>query len=412
MRGMTEQAARLAELYGYRYVETPAFEHTELFARTAGESSDVVHKEMYTFEDKSGRSLTLRPEGTAPVVRAYLASQSMLPSPFKGYYLEHMWRYGRPQAGRWREFRQFGLEVIGTADPRADSEVIEVGDRFLSHVGLSDRDLLVNSIGDDVCRPPYRKLLLSYLDSERESLRDEHRDRYPENPMRVLDCRDEACRGVAEDAPKISEHLCDECRRHFDGVLGGLEEAGIAYRKDPRLVRGLDYYTRTAFEWESAALPAAQASVGGGGRYDGLAEILGGAPTPGVGFAIGLDRILFALETERGEVASAPALECFVATVGESADGWARRIAAALRDSGISTDASLERRPLKAQLRMADRVGARFAAIVGEKESAAGTVTLRRLSDGQQRESGLDEAVAWILSQQETPSAGIQEGPG
>ncbi|HEX9234717.1 MAG TPA: histidine--tRNA ligase, partial [Actinomycetota bacterium] len=245
IRALYERAARLAQLYGYRYVETPALEATDLFSRTSGESSDVVSKEMYTFKDRGGRSLTLRPEGTAPVMRAYLSDQHNQTSPFKAYYLTRMYRYGRPQAGRYREHRQFGIEVFGVEGPAPDVEVIVVGDRYLRELGLSRYQLQINSIGDETCRPPYREELLAYLREHRDRLTDEHRDRFEMNPLRVLDCKDDACRAVAEGAPKIVDRLCDACGEHFAGVLEGLRGAGLQSVQTDTLVRGLDYYTRT-----------------------------------------------------------------------------------------------------------------------------------------------------------------------
>ncbi len=385
---------------GYAPVETPAFEHTELFARTAGETSDVVRKEMYTFEDKGGRSLTLRPEGTAPVVRAFLDQRGEISVPFKTYYLEPMWRYGRPQAGRLREFRQFGIECIGSPEPEADVEVVLVGDQFLREAGLNQLELQLNSIGDEVCRPPYREELLEYLETNRERLSDEHRDHFRLNPMRVLDCKDTACREVAKNAPKISDRLCQACKEHFESVRDGLAREGVPFVHVPTLVRGLDYYTRTAFEWVSGVLSEGQATVGGGGRYDGLAEVLGGPATAGIGWALGLERILLALQSEGSEIKGA-ALDCFVVAIGEGATTSAREVARRLRGAGISTAAAFGSRPLKAQLRMADRAGATFAVIVGEKEAAAETVKLRRLADGREEERGLDEAIVWIKTQGE-----------
>jgi len=404
MRALADRAANVAELYGYRCIETPAFEATELFARTAGESSDVVQKEMYTFRDKGRRLVTLRPEATAGIVRAYLAHAHDLPPPFKAYLTGPMWRYGRPQAGRLREFHQVDVEVIGEGGPGADVEVIEVGEEYLRGLGLQGLELQLNSIGDEVCRPAYRQELLAYLEANLELLRDEHRDHFRRNPLRVLDCKDPACRAVSREAPKISDRLCEPCAAHFRDVQAGLQREGIAFVHVPTLVRGLDYYTRTAFEWASRSLPEGQATVGGGGRYDGLAELLGGPATPGVGLAIGLERVLLSLEREGLPVPSEPQLGCFVVSVGDEAAARAAAVTRALREAGLSTSASLDRRPLKAQLRMADRSGARFAVIVGEREAAAGTVTLRRLSDGHQEELELDEAMKWIAAQEGPPS--------
>jgi len=392
-------AHRVARLFGFAYVETPGFEQTELFARSSGESSDIVQKEMYTFEDRGGRLLTLRPEGTAPIVRAYLAHRNELPTPFKAYLVGPMWRYGRPQTGRSREFRQFDIEIIGAADPSADVEVIACGERYLEELGLREYHLEVNSIGDQNCRPRYREILLEYLEAQSPRLRDEHRDRFRDNPLRVLDCKDEACREVAEDAPKITDYLCEPCREHFESVLARLGKEGTRHRVVPTLVRGLDYYTRTAFEWVGEALPPGQASLGGGGRYDGLAEVLGGPPTPGVGFALGIEpRILLALEAE-GRLPAPPRVTSFVVTVGPGARPRGHDLVRELRAKGVSADSSFEDRPLKAQFRMADRAGARYALIVGEREAEAGTVTVRRLEDGHEETIPATDVATWISQQ-------------
>jgi histidyl-tRNA synthetase len=396
IRALYDRAAEVARRYGYRYVETPTFEHTELFARTSGATSDVVSKEMYTFTDRGGRSLTLRPEGTAPVVRAFLENRHDLPSPFKAYYLMAMFRYGRPQAGRFREHRQFGVEVLDAAEPGADVEVIALGDAYLRSLGLSRYELQVNSIGDEVCRPAYRDELLVFLRANRERLRDEHRDRFEENPLRVLDCKDEACRAVAAEAPKIIDRLCGPCREHFDGVLEGLRADGLKPQIVPTLVRGLDYYTRTAFEFESEVSTLAQASaLFGGGRYDGLAEALGGPRVPGVGFGMGLERVLLALGDEGIEPPEEPPLDVFVVGLGRGRT-VAGDLVRSLRAEGVGAASAFEERPLKAQLKMADRSGAAFAAIVGEDEAADATVTLRRLADGEQVRTAADEVAGRV----------------
>jgi histidyl-tRNA synthetase len=396
---LEEDAHRVARLFGYRYVETPAFEHTDVFARTAGASSDIVTKEMYTFVDKGGRSLTLRPEGTAPIVRLFLEHEHDLPSPWKAYYVELNWRHDRPQAGRYREFRQFGVEVIGSAAPAADVEVIAVADRFLREGGLADVTLLLNSIGDEVCRPAYRLLLLRYLRAHEDELGEECRERIDVNPLRTFDCKKPRCRRVMEGAPLIADHLCDPCTRHYADVRDGLEAEGIAYRLDPRLVRGLDYYTRTTFEFASAVLASSQSGLGGGGRYDGLAEQLGGTATPGIGFAMGLERILLAMEGEGVAAVSAGGPRCFVVALGSEAAVAGRDLLRTLRDAGVSSAGSFDERSMKAQLRMADRAGAGFAAILGERELAERCVTLRRLSDGSQDQVPLDEVAAWLTAE-------------
>jgi histidyl-tRNA synthetase len=395
MLGLYERAHAVARRFGYRYVETPVFEHTELFARTSGDTSDVVTKEMYTFEDQGGRSLTLRPESTAPVVRAYLANAHDLPSPLRAYYVNTNYRHGRPQAGRLREFRVFGVEVIGTAAPAADVEVIEIGSAFLRDLALGDLALHVNSIGDEVCRPAYRERLVAHLEPHRAELDDDCRARLRTNPMRVLDCKVDGNKDFVRAAPLISDHLCEPCAEHFAAVRAGLDAAGIGSEHDPRLVRGLDYYTRTAFEFVSGALSQGQATVCGGGRYDGLAEALGGPPTPGVGFGLGLDRALLAMEGEGLELPAERGPRCFVVAIGAAVEAGARLVRE-LRFAGVAAEGALEERPLGAQLRMADRSGAAYAAILGERELGAGTVTMRRLSDGEQQSVGLGDVVNWL----------------
>ncbi len=395
MLGLYEAAHLVAALYGFRYVETPTFEHTELFARTSGETSDIVTKEMYTFRDKGGRSLTLRPEQTASIVRAYLAKAHDLPTPFEAYHVSPQFRHGRPQAGRLREFRQFGVEVIGVAAAGADVEVVALGDRFLRG-RLSKLELLVNSIGDPVCRPAYRERLVAHLEPHEAELDEDCRTRLRTNPMRVFDCKVDGRKPFVLDAPKISDHLCDACAEHFAAVRDGLDTAGVAFTHDPRLVRGLDYYTRTAFEFVSGALSPAQATVCGGGRYDGLAEVLGGPPTPGVGFALGLDRVLAAMREEGVDPPAARGIACFAVALGDEAARVAARLVDDLRLAGIPAARTFEDRPLKAQLRMADRAGATYAGILGEREVASGVVTLRRLSDGEQKEVPLGDVVNWL----------------
>jgi histidyl-tRNA synthetase len=395
MLGLYDEAHRLANLFGFRYVETPTFEYTELFARTSGDTSDVVTKEMYTFEDKGGRSVTLRPESTAGVVRAYLDHAQELGSPFRGYCVASEFRHGRPQAGRMREFRQFDIEVIGVEGPGADIEVITLGDRFLRERGLRQVTLKLNSIGDEVCRPAYRDELVAYFSGFKDQLDQDCRDRLERNPLRVFDCKVDGGKDFVLAAPTIADRLCGPCAEHFAAVERGLDDAGIAYERDPRLVRGLDYYTRTAFEWISAVLAANKAgTINAGGRYDGLAEALGGPATPGVGFAMGLDRVLLAMETEGLALPQPRTPTAFVVAVGPEAVASAGELVSTLRAAGVGTIASVEDRPMKAQLRQADRAKARFAVIVGERELAEGVITVRRLEDGTQKQVPRDEVVA------------------
>jgi histidyl-tRNA synthetase len=391
-----DEAHELARRFAFRYVETPTFEQTELFARTSGDTSDVVSKEMYTFEDKGGRSMTLRPESTASVVRAFLANAQELPTPFKAYYVHPNYRHGRPQAARLREFRVFGVEVLGAAAPDADVEVVELADTFLRARGLRDVVLHLNSVGDGVCRPSYREKLIAYLEPHVDELDEDCRNRLHTNPMRVLDCKADGEKDFVLAAPLISDNLCDACAEHFAAVRRGLEDAGVVFEHDPHIVRGLDYYTRTAFEFMSNAIGGQQSTVCGGGRYDGLAKVLGGPDVPGVGFGMGIDRVLLAMEIERAELPPARAPQCFVvAFAGGQRAGL--ELLRELRAAGIAADRAVEDRPLGAQLRMADRGGARYAAILGEREAEAGIVTLRRLDDGTQEEVARADVVNWLM---------------
>jgi histidyl-tRNA synthetase len=399
------EAHDLARVFGFRYVETPGFEHTELFSRTSGDTSDVVTKEMYTFEDKGGRSVTLRVEGTAPVVRTYLAHAHDLPTPFKAYYVNTTYRHGRPQAGRLREFRTFGVEILGTASPDADVEVLSLGDRYLRERGLQRLTLHLNSIGDTVCRPAYRERLIAYLEPYRDQLDEDCRARLRSNPLRVFDCKVDGQKDFVLAAPVISDHLCDACATHFADVRRGLDAAAVAYEHDPRLVRGLDYYTRTAFEFVSDALGGQQSTLCGGGRYDGLAELLGGQPTPGVGFGLGLDRVVLAMEREGiVEDLGAP-LSVYAVAIGDGAREAAETLVRDLRGWGIASAATLEDRPLKAQLRAAERAGARFVAVIGPREAEVGAVSIRRLGEEGSEEVRLADVVNWLAERDPAISA-------
>lgn len=396
MLGVYEAAHRAAELFGYRYVETPVFEHTEVFARTSGDTSDVVTKEMYTFEDQGGRSMTLRPESTAPVVRAYLQRAQDLGAPFRGYYVNTNYRHGRPQAGRLREFRVFGAELLGSGSPEADVEIISLAAGFLAEQGVSSATLRLNSIGDGACRPAYRERLIAHLSPHADELDEDCRSRLATNPLRVLDCKVDGDRPVVREAPSIVDHLCDACAEHLSSVRAGLDAAGIAWVSEPRLVRGLDYYTRTAFEFTSTSLSAGQSTVCGGGRYDGLAEVLGGTATPGVGFGMGLERLLLVMEADGAPMASERAPRVFVVAIGVPARAAAAGLVRDLRAAGVPASAALEDRPVKNQFRMADRAGAEWAAVIGERELAEGSVTLRRLADGEERSVPMVGVVAAV----------------
>ena len=362
--------ARFAEHVGragYGLVISPMFEELGVFHRV-GESTDVVRKEMYDFEDKGGRRIALRPEGTASVVRAFV--QHHPPTPFKAWYVAPNFRYERPQAGRYRQHHQVGVEALGTDDPDLDVEVIALQSAFYESLGLRRVTLLLNSLGDEKCRPAYRDALLAHL--QRHELCDEHRGTH--NPLRVLDCKREQCRAATADAPHQVDHLCDECATHFERVKNGLDAIGVEHHLEPRLVRGLDYYTRTTFEFAAEALESAQNAIGGGGRYDGLAEALGGDPTPGIGFGAGIERVLLACDAEGVFAAPEAVLDVFVidTTGGEAA----RDITTELRTAGVRADRAFDGRSFKSQLKSAMRSGARFAVAI-EGEGA----TLRTLQE-------------------------------
>jgi len=373
--------AALAESAGYGLAETPTFEDAAVFRRGIGEESDVVGKEMYEFADRDGTVLALRPEGTASVVRAYLQHRPVLP--WKAWYVTSAFRHERPQAGRFRQHHQVGIEALGSADPDVDVEVIWVADRFFRTLGLADYVLSVNSMGDATCRPAYVELLAAYLRAHADELCEDHRRRIDANPMRLFDCKRPECRAVTEAGPRFVDHLCDDCAVHFARVRAGLDALGITAELDHRLVRGFDYYTRTTFEFASGAIEAAQNGIGGGGRYDGLAEAMGGPSTPGIGFGIGIERVLLACDAEGCFPVEPPALDAYVIdlTGGDSA----RDLSVALRDAGLRVDRGFDGRSLKAHLKAADRSGARVALIVGPNELSAGTVTLRPLRGGEQR---------------------------
>ena len=389
-------AERLAGQFGYAQIETPMFEDASLFTRGVGDTTDIVQKELYAFEDRGKQQLALRPEGTAPVCRAYLEhGMRNQPQPVRLWYLMPNFRYDRPQAGRYREHHQFGVEAIGEADAVVDAEVIELLWRFYEELGLTNLTLYLNSIGDGNCRPKYLEVLRDYYRDKLDTVCGDCRGRFERNPLRLLDCKNERCQPVIAGAPAFADYLCDACREHFEGLKGYLEAAGIPYRLNPRLVRGLDYYTRTVFEVEPRE-EGGQSSIGGGGRYDGLIELLGGPPTPGIGFGTGIERIIINLKRQEVALPEAKGLDAFVAYQTPAARTAAYKLASELRRAGRSAVVASGERSLKAQMRQAGQLGARYAAILGERELAEGTVTLRDLGDGSQETVGLAEAGARI----------------
>jgi histidyl-tRNA synthetase len=361
-RHVITAAGELFRLYGYRPIQTPGFEDTSLFARTSGEGSDVVQKEMYTFEDRGGRSLTLRPEATAPICRAYLEhGLHREPQPVKAYTLAPMYRYSRPQRGRYREHWQFSVEAIGSADPAVDAELIQLYDELLRRLGATDYRLELNSIGDRECRPAYLERLSAWLDEHDAELDDEARAKRATSPLRVFDVKSERVRKALEGAPKIGESLCDACREHFEAVRGYLDAFGVTYELEPTLVRGLDYYTRTAFEFMDEAI-GAQSSICGGGRYDYLIEEIGGPPTPGIGFGAGIERLLLSLGEREVEP---PSIDCFVFVADDGDRKVALALMAELRRAGFACDSDYAGRSNKGQFTQAGRLGAKVRLHVG-----------------------------------------------
>ena len=359
-RHVLETGERLFADYGYRRIQTPVFEETELFARTSGAGSDVVQKEMYTFQDRSGRSLTLRPEGTAPICRAYLQhGMQREPQPVKLYAVASMYRYAAPQRGRFREHWQFSVEAIGSDDPGIDAELIQLYDQLLRTLGIDDFRLPLNSIGDANCRPTYVRRLEEWLDANESALDDDAREKRATSPLRVFDVKNERVLAALADAPKIGESLCGACREHFAAVRSYLDAAGVPYNLEPTLVRGLDYYTRTTFEFVPASLGLA---VGGGGRYDALVDQLGGPPTPGIGFGAGLERILLALPADA--VPAPEGIDVFFALEDGAPRERVLALVAHLRRNGIAADTDYARRSLKGQLTQASRLRARLTVIV------------------------------------------------
>lgn len=383
-------ARRAASLYGFQEIRVPIFEVTELFARSIGATTDIVEKEMYTFQDRDGTSLTLRPEATAGVVRAYIEhSLSGQPTTQKLFYLGPMFRHERPQAGRLRQFHQFGVESFGSSSPHADVEVISLLLRFLTGLGLTGLTLELNSLGDTSDRLAYKAVLVDFLKTVEARLCANCRRRMQTNPLRVLDCKVPECRLATEQAPKIIDLLSPPARAHFEQVTEGLAALGISYTLNPRLVRGLDYYTLTTFEVTNSNL-GAQNAVGAGGRYDGLVKALGGSATPAVGFAVGLERVAHLLPDQ---AVAAPERLVFVAAIGAAGSRTGIRILDALRAAGVRADTDLRGASLKAQLRHADRLGASFVVIIGDDEVAQGMALIRNMVTKEQRSVPLDQVV-------------------
>ena len=383
--------------YGYEEIRTPMFEATELFQRGVGQTTDIVQKEMYTFLDKGDRSMTLRPEGTASVCRAYVENKLHgQPQPVKLYYMGPMFRYERPQSGRFRQFHQFGAEVLGADQPLVDAEVINLVWNLYQRLGLTQLEVHVNSVGCPVCRAKHREQLQDFLASRRNELCKDCQDRFERNPLRILDCKNPSCQTVTAGAPTTHDTLCEDCRTHFERVLALLNVAGVVYRVNPRLVRGLDYYTKTAFEVMVEEI-GAQSAICGGGRYDRLIEEIGGPPTPGIGFAMGIERVLTALQVQHKLPEEKTGLFAMLIALGEKAQNKGFSLLGDLRAQGMPVSMDLQGRNLKAQLKAANRQNARYALILGEEELERNMLILRDLTLGEQSEVPLAEAVEELI---------------
>ncbi|MBF6332088.1 histidine--tRNA ligase [Nocardia transvalensis] len=385
---------RAARLAGYGHIELPVFEETALFARGVGESTDVVSKEMWTFADRNGQSFTLRPEGTAGVMRAVIQhSLDRGQLPVKLYYAGPFFRYERPQAGRYRQLQQVGVEAIGVDDPALDAEVIAIADAGFRALGLNGFRLEITSLGDDTCRPQYRELLQEFLLGL--PLDEETQRRARINPLRVLDDKRPEVRELTADAPLMLDHLSGSAKAHFDQVLGYLDALGVPYVINPRMVRGLDYYTKTTFEFVHDGL-GAQSGIGGGGRYDGLMAELGGQPLSGIGFGLGVDRTVLALQAEGKSAADPARVDVFGVPLGDAAKARLVTVAAQLRAAGIRVDLAYGGRGVKGAMKAADRSGAKFALVLGDRDLADGEIGLKDLATGEQRQIPIDRAVSAV----------------
>lgn len=380
-----EKTARdVADLFGADEIRTPTFEHTEVFLRGVGETTDIVNKEMYTFNDKGNRSITLKPEGTAGVVRSFIengmTSQTL---PVKLYYITPCFRYERPQAGRLREFHQFGVEFLGSITPDMDAEVIILAQSFLSALGVKDFTLYINSIGCKECRKNYEIALKAYLNENVDKLCELCKDRLEKNPLRIFDCKNAECQTIVEKAPKILDYLCDDCKAHFKALQKLLDSAKVEYKIDANIVRGLDYYTRTVFEFVSNSV-GAQGTICGGGRYDGLVRQLGGTDVPGIGFAVGIERLILLMRNTGVEIPEKGGVKVYFAPMGEDASVKAFELTSLLRKEGIKCDTDHMNRSIKAQFKYADKIKAEYVGVIGSNELADGVVKLKKMSTGEE----------------------------
>ena len=388
--------AEICSEYGFREIRTPVFEATELFNRGIGDTTDVVQKEMYTFNDMGGRSITLKPEGTSPAVRSFIESnQYAMTQPTKVYYNTPCFRYEKPQAGRLREFHQFGIENFGTHSMLADAEIIALGHDFLKRMGIEDIELHISSVGCRNCRPVHRTALQDFLRPKFDCLCDTCKSRFDKNPMRILDCKSPQDKELVKGAPMMLDYLCDDCRKDFEELKSHLDAMGISYTVDPTIVRGLDYYTKTAFEFITTKI-GAQGTVCGGGRYDHLIEEIGGPDIPGVGFGLGKERLLMMMELAGHDFGGTAGPQIFIAWIGDGAREYAVKLLHELRTKGIRAEMDTRERNLKGQMKYADKLGAEYTVVIGEDEVASGELTLKKMSDSTQtkvRKDGLADVI-------------------
>lgn len=389
-RFVEQTLAEIAGNYGFREIRTPVFEHTELFNRSVGDTTDVVQKEMYTFMDKGDRSITLRPEGTAGAVRAFLEHGLFNEAlPQKVFYLTSCYRYEKPQAGRLREFHQFGVECFGAESPAADAEVIALANEIFGFLGVKGLELQINSIGCPTCRAKYQEALKAYFESKKGDLCETCLSRLDRNPMRILDCKSPVCSGIAKDAPVVLDYLCDDCKDHFEKLKKYLDAMNIAYKINPTIVRGLDYYTKTVFEFVATGI-GAQGTVCGGGRYDGLCEELGGNHMPALGFGLGLERLMLVLEAQGIKLPEDQKCNLYVAPAGEAASLYAAGLVNDLRAGGMFTLFDVSDRGIKAQMKYANKIGAEYVVVIGDNELESGTAKLKNMESGEEMEVKLE----------------------
>lgn len=383
--------ADICRRYGFKEIRTPMFEHTEVFARGIGDTTDVVQKEMYTFNDHGNRSITLKPEGTSGAVRAFIEHKQYAEvQPTKYYYNTDCFRYEKPQSGRLRHFHQFGIEVFGTPNMMADAEVICLAHDFLTDLGITEIELRINSVGCTECRKKYREALKAYLLPHYEDLCGTCKERFERNPMRIIDCKSEICQAIVKDAPRMIDYLCDDCRNAFEDLKSNLTAMGIDFTIDPNIVRGLDYYTKTAFEFVTTKI-GAQGTVCGGGRYDHLVEELGGPPIPGVGFGLGIERLLLLMEANNAYFPEENRVDAFIAVMGDAAKAFGLKLARELRAKGITAEMDTLARNIKGQFKYADRLNARYTLVIGDNELEKGVVSLKDMVKSEQREIKIED---------------------